>query len=145
MQVYIRLILYLIYVDRWRNPGIFFSSCATSYSRININANSPALVYPKVQNMDAEANSEILLNCARRIPKINFVDQESGLVYASMESARLNWIDPEIMNRKLDEEEARAGLIAIAPRLLEEIPQIESQQARPVSEEICRHTIGDLS
>lgn len=115
------------------------------YTRININASSPTEVYPQAQNMDAEANVEFLLNCVKRIPKINFVDRESGLVYAGMDSAALSWVDPEITNRKLDEEEARVGLIAIAPRLLEEIRQIESQQARPVSEEARRHTIGDLS
>jgi hypothetical protein len=115
------------------------------YTRININANSPAQVYPKARDMDAEVNIEFLLSCAKRIPKINFVDRESELVYACMESASFSWIDPEIMNRKLDEEEARAGFLALAPRLFEEFEQIRSQQAEPVSEEAQRHTMGNLS
>ena len=112
------------------------------YTRININANNPAEVYPPGKDMDASANTEFLLNCARRIPKINFVDRDSGLIYACMESATMSWVDTEIMSRKLKEEEARAGLLAVAPKLIEELQQIQHQVARPVSAEALRHTIG---
>jgi len=57
----------------------------------------------------------------------------------------MSWIDTEIMARKLNEEEARAGFLAIAPKLLEEIQTIPNQQARPVPAEALRHTMGDLS
>jgi hypothetical protein len=46
------------------------------------------------------------------------------------------------MSRKLKEEEARAGLLAVAPKLIEELQQIQHQVARPVSAEALRHTIG---
>ena len=115
------------------------------YTKININASSPAEVYPQEEDMDAARNTDFLLNCARRIPKINFVDSDSGLVYACMETATMSWIDVEILTRKLNEEEARAGFLAIAPRLLEEFQKIPNQKARPVSAEARLHIMGDLS
>ena len=114
------------------------------YTRININAKSPAGVYPKEDDMDALANTDFLLNCARRIPKINFVDRDSGQIYACMESATMSWVDAEIISRKLEEEDARAGLLAVAPKLLDEIQSIQNQQAKPVSAEARRHTMGEL-
>jgi hypothetical protein len=114
------------------------------YTRININANSPAEVYPQEDDMDAAANTEFLQNCVRRLHKINFVDRDSGKIYACMESATMQWIDAEIMSRKLKEEEARTGLLAIAPKLIEELQQIQHQSARPVSAEALRHTIGSF-
>ncbi len=115
------------------------------YTRININASSPIEVYPQEKDMNAAANTDFLLSCARKIPKINFVERESGQIYACMESSTMSWIDTEIMARKLNEEEARAGFLAIAPKLLEEIQTIPNQQARPVPAEALRHTMGDLS
>ena len=115
------------------------------YTKININASSPAEVYPKAEDMDAVRNTDFLLNCARRFPKINFVDSDSGLVYACMETATMSWIDIEILNRKLNEEEARAGFLAIAPRLLEEIQQIRNQKAMPVSADARLHIMGELN
>ena len=115
------------------------------YTRININANSPEEVYPAERQMDVSANTQFLQNCARRIPKINFVDRDSGLIYAAMESARMSWVSTEIMNRKLKEEEAKAGFLVIAPKIFEEIQAIPGQPTRPVLAEVLRHTIGDLS
>ena len=115
------------------------------YTRININASNPTEVYPQEKDMNAAANTGFLLNCARKIPKINFVERESGQIYACMESATMSWIDTEIMARKLNEEDAKAGFLAIAPKLLEEIQAIPDQRARPVPAEALRHTMGDLS
>ena len=115
------------------------------YTRININAKSPEEVYPAESQMDASANTQFLQNCAKRIPKIYFVDRDSGLIYAAMESARMSWVSTEIMNRKLNEEEVKAGFLAIAPKIFEEIQAIPGQPARPVLAEVLRQTMGDLS
>jgi len=114
------------------------------YARININARNAADVYPQEEDGDSTANTDFLQKCALQIPEINFLDRESGLIYARMEAATMRWIDSEIMNRKLDEEEARAGFLAIAPKLLEDIREISNQQARPVSAAALRHTMGDF-
>ena len=115
------------------------------YTRININASSPAEVYPSEDEMDAARNTDFLLNCARRIPKINFVDRDSGMIYACMEAAMMSWVDTEVITNKLNEKEARAGFLAIAPRLLEDIQQIQNQEARPVSADARLHIMGNLN
>jgi hypothetical protein len=114
------------------------------YARININASNAEEVYPQKRDGDSLTNTEFLQKCARQIPEINFLDRESGLIYARMEAATMCWIDSEIMNRKLDEEETRAGFLAIAPKLIEDIQTISIQSARPVSADMLRHTMGNL-
>ena len=114
------------------------------YARININARNAADVYPQEEDGDSKANTDFLQKCAQQIPEINFLDRESGLIYARMEAATMRWVDSEIMNRKLDEEETRAGFLAIAPKFLEDIREISNQQARPVSAAALRHTMGDF-
>jgi hypothetical protein len=115
------------------------------FTRININARNVAEVYPQQEDGNPIANTEFLQKCARQIPKINFFDRDSGLIYAGMESATMRWVDTGIMNRKLDEEEVRAGFLAIAPKLIEDIQTISNQPARPVSADMLRHTMGNLS
>jgi len=114
------------------------------YARININARNVADVYPQEEDGDSIANTDFLQKCALQIPEINFLDRESGLIYARMEATTMCWVDSEIMNQKLDEEETRAGFLAIAPGLLEDIEAISNQPARPVSADILRHTMGNL-
>ncbi len=114
------------------------------YARININARNAADVYPQEEDGVSKANTDFLQKCVQQIPEINFLDRESGLIYARMEAATMRWIDSEIMNRKLDEEETRAGFLAIAPKLIEDNQAISNQPARPVSAEALRHTMGDL-
>jgi hypothetical protein len=114
------------------------------YARININARNVADVYPQEEDGDSIANTDFLQKCALQIPEINFLDRESGLIYARMEAATMRWVDSEIMDRKLDEEETRAGFLAIAPKLLEDIREISNQQARPVSAAALRHIMGDF-
>jgi len=62
-----------------------------------------------------------------------------------MESARMRWVDTEIMSRKLDDKESKAGFLAIAPELLEDIQAITNQQARPVPAEALKHAMGNLN
>jgi hypothetical protein len=114
------------------------------YARININARNVADVYPQEEDGDSIANTDFLQKCALQIPEINFLDRKSGLIYARMEAATMRWVDYEIMNRKLDEEETRAGFLAIAPGLLKDMESISNQPARPVSADMLRHTMGRL-
>ena len=115
------------------------------YTRININASNAAEVYPQKGDGDSIANTEFLQKCARQIPKLNFVERDSGLIYASMESARMRWVDTEILDRKLDEEEARASFLAIAPKMIDDIQAISNQQAKPVPAEALRHIMGNIN
>ena len=85
------------------------------YRKINVDAKQPEAVYPDAGAMAPERNLEFLLECARRIPAINFVDRQTGRIYARLEAGKLSWADPAGFERALEDTDARAGLLALAP------------------------------
>jgi hypothetical protein len=114
------------------------------YTRINIEAESPDEVYPSAEEMAPEANTAFLVDCARKIPRINFVERSSGLVYAAMESGRMRWVDHQRLERIVEDDEARAALSAMAPRLLEQLDEIPPQAAVAVPDEALKHILGAM-
>ena len=114
------------------------------YTRINIEAGSPDEVYPSATDMAPEANTGFVVDCARKIPRINFVERSSGLVYACMESGHMQWVDHELLQSVMADHETQAGLLAMAPRLLQDLDRIAQQSARPVPDEALRHTLGAM-
>jgi hypothetical protein len=86
---------------------------------IDIAAQGPDSVYPDAQTMAPERNTGFLEECARRMAVINFVDRDTGLVYARMESGRMRWADPVALATAMQDEETRAGLLALAPQSIE--------------------------
>ena len=114
------------------------------YTRINIEAGCADEVYPSAADMAPAANTGFVVDCARKIPRINFVERSSGLVYAGMESGHMQWVDREILQRVMLNNEAQAGLLAMTPRLLQDLHKIDHQDARPVPGEALRHTLGAM-
>jgi hypothetical protein len=112
------------------------------YTRINIEADNPDEVYPPAADMAPAGNTGFLVDCARKIPRINFVERSSGLVYARMESGRMQWADHEVLQRVSADAETHAGLLAMAPRLFAELADLTHQGARPIPDEALRHTLG---
>jgi hypothetical protein len=114
------------------------------YTKINIEATRPDDVYPPATDMEAQANTGFLVDCARKIPRINFVERTSGLIYASMESGRMQWVDRDLLQRVIADDDAQASLLAMAPGLLQDLGQVPREAARPVPAEVLRHTLGDM-
>jgi len=114
------------------------------YTKINIDAANPGEVYPPAADMEPRANTGFLVDCASKIPRINFVERESGLIYAAMESGRMQWVDSELLQRVIADDEAQAALQAMVPRLMQDLDQIPQGAARPVPDEVLRHTLGDM-
>jgi hypothetical protein len=85
------------------------------YRKINIDARRPEDVYPDASAMAPERNLDFLLECVRRIPAINFVERDTGRVYARIESGQMTWADAAAFEKALDDPDARAGLLAVAP------------------------------
>jgi hypothetical protein len=85
------------------------------YKKINVDAKNTDAVYPDAGALAPERNLEFLLECARRFPAINFVDRDTGGIYARVESGELSWADPAGLERALEDPDARAGLLALAP------------------------------
>jgi hypothetical protein len=87
------------------------------YRKINVDARRPEDVYPDARAMAPERNLDFLLECARRIPAINFVERATGRIYARIESGQMSWADPAAFEQALDDPDARAGLLAVAPSI----------------------------
>jgi hypothetical protein len=85
------------------------------YRKVNVDAKGPGAVYPDAEAMAPERNLGFLLECARRIPAINLVEPDTGLIYARLDAGKLSWADPAGLERALAEVDARAGLLALAP------------------------------
>jgi len=114
------------------------------YTRINIDAGNPDEVYPAAAAMAPENNTAFLVDCARRIPRINFVERSSRLVYARMEAGRMQWVDRQRLQQILTDPEAKAALQAMLPKLLAEIEQIPQQAAIAIPTEVLHHTLGAM-
>jgi len=115
------------------------------YTKININADEPAQVYPGEEAMDAASNTEFLVKCASKIPSINFVDRVSGQIYAAMESGKMSWVDPDMIAQILDDEAVTAAFHAMVPNFNENLATFQQASATALSDEARRHIIGCLS
>lgn len=114
------------------------------YTRINIEATRPEEVYPAEELMAPEVNTAFLVECARQIPRISFVERSSGLVYACMEAGRMQWVDLELLQRILGDDEARAALTAMVPGLIQDLDSIAQRAAHPVPDDVLHHTMGAM-
>ena len=85
------------------------------YRKIDVQGKSPAAVYPDARRLAPANNLDFLRECARSLPAINFVERDSGIVYARMEGGRITWTAPDALARALADEDTRAGLLALAP------------------------------
>jgi hypothetical protein len=89
------------------------------YKNIDIEAKAPEAVYPDAEAMAPDRNTGFLEECARRMAAINFVDPETGLVYARMEHGRMRWADPDVLAKAMADAETGAGLRALGAQSLE--------------------------
>ena len=85
------------------------------YQKINIHAGSPAQVYPPAAEMAVAANCGFLRECVRRIPRIEFVEPDSGLAYLRIRRDRVEILDADVLARMLGNAELAAALAAMAP------------------------------
>jgi hypothetical protein len=115
------------------------------YTKINIDAHDPKEVYPSDAEMAAARNANFLVECARRLPAINFVDRDSGLIYARMEAATLAWADPELMQHVLHDPDASAAFNAMLPNFRKCLARCRQKTAVQMSEEARRNVIGRLN
>ncbi|MBM3372820.1 MAG: hypothetical protein FJY44_03000, partial [Betaproteobacteria bacterium] len=88
------------------------------YRRVNVTAREAAAVYPGAADMAAARNTQFLEQCARRLPRLNFADRDSGRVWLRIAQGRVQWFDPAALAQALHDSETRAGIGAIAPQVL---------------------------
>ena len=96
------------------------------YRRVDVNATSPEGLYRGEEAVAPEKDTRFLVQCARRLPVLNFADRESGRIYLRMVSGAPVWADPEALRKALARPETRVGILAAAPDVLDgSIPAVE--------------------
>jgi hypothetical protein len=88
------------------------------YRNINIEARTPAEIYPKPSSRTARTHGEFLRQCVRRIPMINFADHATGQIYAQMVKGKLTWWNRAIFEHAVRDVDTRVafGTIAMPPK-----------------------------
>jgi hypothetical protein len=89
------------------------------FRKVNIDATSPAQLFPNAALLAADKNTGFLKRCVELFREVNFADQETGRVYVRIESGVPVWVDGEALQRALASVETRAGIGAVAPTALE--------------------------
>ena len=88
------------------------------YGRVNVDATSPASLYPDRSMLSAEHNLSFLRRCVGAFRQVNFADQASGRVYLRIESGIPVSIDPVALEAAIRDLDTLAGVRALAPRAL---------------------------
>ncbi|MFC1664820.1 hypothetical protein ACFL17_04230 [Pseudomonadota bacterium] len=99
------------------------------YSKIDINAQSPQQVYPDNNLMAPENNIRFLKECVRNIASINFVDFETGQIYAHLESGKLIWVEPELFNEAVSNIDNKVCFEILVSETLIEMEKIPKRSA----------------
>ncbi|MFT5397974.1 MAG: hypothetical protein ACI9LO_000252 [Planctomycetota bacterium] len=114
------------------------------YTRINIEATCPAEIYLRDNDSSAVTDNDFLVKCAHQIPTIYFVDKKSEKIYACMESAKMLWVDNNMLGQKRDDADFELGLEAMAPGVFRDLKGIPQKTAQSVPEPIRHRMIGAI-
>ncbi len=100
------------------------------FRKVNIDAGRPEELYTDAgeQAMAAQANTDFLVQCVRRLREVSFADHETGRIYLRMVSGVPVWVDDQALRAAIADPETRAGLIKVAPGLLDNAWGIQEQQ-----------------
>lgn len=100
------------------------------FRKVNIDAGRPEELYTDAgeQAMAAQANTDFLVQCVRRLREVSFADHETGRIYLRMVSGVPVWVDDQALRTAIADPETRAGLIKVAPGLLDNAWGIQEQQ-----------------
>ena len=88
------------------------------YGRINVNATSPAALYDGRARLEAAHNCSFLRRCIDGFSIVNFADQATGRIYLRVRAGGAVEVDPEALQRALQDSDTRAALSAVLPRAL---------------------------
>lgn len=89
------------------------------YRRVDIDATSPASLYPDGDLLAPARNVGFLRQCLDRFPEVNFADQATGRIYLRVIAGKPAWADREALAHALANDDTRAGLAEALPAALE--------------------------
>ena len=79
------------------------------YTSINIEARTPASVYPPSSRANTGRMGEFLKQCVRRIPVINVANRKTGEIFARIENGNFTWWDREIFTQAVLDADVRSA------------------------------------
>ena len=89
------------------------------YRRVNVDATNPDELYRDAEALRPERNAGFLKQCLEHFPEVNFADRATGRIYLTIASGVPAWSDRAALEAAVADPETRAGLLAVAPSLLE--------------------------
>ncbi len=110
------------------------------FRKINVEAKSPADVYPDQDGMSAGNNTAFLAQVLRNIERVQLADHATGRIYAWLERAKVIAVDPASLKKALQNNELRAAVEEVIPDLAGDLAGIERRKGNLDLNEI--HTLG---
>ena len=89
------------------------------FRRVNVDARTPAELYPDPAMLAPARNAGFLRECVARIPAVNFADQATGRVYLRIVAGAPAWVDRDALAAAAENADAREGLAAVVPGLFD--------------------------
>jgi hypothetical protein len=112
------------------------------YRRVDVDATSPAALYPEPKALAPNANTAFLLDCILRLPAVNFADQATGRIYARIEAGKPVFVDTDALAAATADRDTGIGLRKVVPTLFA-LPANSPAQVRTLAATQGRaHTLG---
>jgi hypothetical protein len=89
------------------------------YRRVDIDATSPASLYPDPELLAPARNVGFLRQCLARFHEVNFADQATGGIYLRIIDGTPAWSDHDALARAVENSDTRAGLAETLPAALD--------------------------
>ena len=109
------------------------------FRKIDIHASDREGLYRNV-DLAPDHNVDFLKRCARWIPTITFADYRTGNSYAQLQHCRWAWIDEKGFELALQDQDTKAGLLAMASDVSEHVTAAPQNQTNVIAEKL--HTLG---
>ena len=97
------------------------------YRRVNVDATSPALLYPDREALGPARNTGFLKQCIEHFDAVNFAMQETGRIYLRIAKGVPAFVDPAALREAQEDADVRAGLAAVMPGLSARSPAAHSK------------------
>ncbi len=92
------------------------------FRRVDIEARRPSELFPAGDLLAAERNVAFLRACVARCRTVTLADQRTGIAYLHIADGLLQWTDPPRLEAAMDDADARAAILAVAPSLAAQVP-----------------------
>jgi hypothetical protein len=87
------------------------------FRKVNVDAKGPGELYEGRGALAPQNNTGFLVECARRLPIVNFADQATGRIYLRVKDGSPQWADRNALDAAMADPATRTGLLAVAPSI----------------------------